>query len=45
MNIFIRQSFGGGVPFKTLNFIIISLRFESRFLCILTGISGNNGSA
>ena len=41
MNRFIRQNFGRGVAFKN----IISGTFESRFLCNLTEISGNNGSA
>ena len=41
MNIFIRQNFCRGVAFK--NFI--SWRFEHRFRCNLTEISGNNRSA
>ena len=41
MNIFIGQNFGRGVTFKN----IISWTFQSRFLCNLTEISGNNGSA
>ena len=41
MNIFMRQNFGRDVAFKN----IISWTFESRFLCNLTGILGNNGSA
>ena len=38
---FIRQNFGRGVTFKN----VTSWAFESRFLCNLTQISGNNGSA
>ena len=41
MNIFIRQNFCRGVAFKN----IISWTFQSRFLCKLTEMSGNNGSA
>ena len=41
MNIFIRQNFGRGVALKSL----ISWRLDSRFLCDLTEILGNNGSA
>ena len=41
MNIFVRQNFGKGVAFKNFR----SWMFESRFLCNLTEILGNNGGA
>ena len=41
MNTFIRQNFGRGVAFKNFT----SWGFEGRFLCSLTEILRNNGSA